>query len=202
MQKTLYLIRHGQSTVNAARAANGVDPMHFDSPLSPLGHEQVAQAREAVAALQVELVVTSPLTRAIQTAIGLFGGRRVPMVVEALPHERCGWSCDVGRQPHELQATFPELSFDHLERVWWYAEGADANGIAREPDDRVDARRAAFLAWLAERQERHIAVVGHSMFFRGWVGRLLSHCEVHRVHVDAAGRLDPPPLPPTDIVKP
>jgi len=202
MLKTLYLIRHGQSTVNAHRAATGVDPMHFDSPLSPLGHEQVAQARPAVRELPVELVVMSPLTRAIQTAVGLFGDRRVPMVVEALSHERCGWSCDVGRQPHELAEAFPELSFHHLPPVWWYAEGADENGIAKEPDERVEARRQAFLAWLMQRHERHIAIVGHSMFFRGWTGRLIGHCELHRMHITPDGRLDPPPPPPAPIVKP
>ena len=202
MRKTVYLIRHGQSTVNAARTATGVDPMHFDAPLSPLGHEQVAAARDTVAGLPVELVVTSPLTRAIQTAVGLFRHRRVPMVVEALHRERSGWSCDVGRRPHELAAEYPHLAFDHLENVWWYTEGADANGIAREPDHHVDARRAAFRAWLHRRPETHIAVVGHSMFFRTWVGRLLTHCEVHRVHIDTRGHFDPPPPPVTDMPKP
>ena len=41
-RKVVYLIRHGQSTFNAAYEQTGVDPMLFDAPLSALGVRQVA----------------------------------------------------------------------------------------------------------------------------------------------------------------
>ena len=42
-RKVVYLIRHGQSTFNAAYEQTGVDPMLFDAPLSALGVRQVAE---------------------------------------------------------------------------------------------------------------------------------------------------------------
>ncbi|MFN3077629.1 MAG: phosphoglycerate mutase family protein [Alphaproteobacteria bacterium] len=70
----LHLIRHGQSTFNAACAViPWSDPMLFDAPLSARGEEEVALLRRRVAELPVELVLVSPLTRAIQTALGAFG---------------------------------------------------------------------------------------------------------------------------------
>ena len=70
--KTILCIRHGESTFNAAWRVNPVDPLHFDAPLSELGRGQVSQARSMLARYPVEVVLTSPLTRAMQTAQGLF----------------------------------------------------------------------------------------------------------------------------------
>ena len=78
MAEDIFLIRHGQSTFNVHYETTGVDPLHFDAPLSPLGHEQVLHSRADAVALCVDLVVTSPLTRALQTAVGLFGDRSAP----------------------------------------------------------------------------------------------------------------------------
>ena len=81
--KTIHCIRHGESTFNRAWRTNPVDPLHFDAPLSEVGHEQVLRARPAIAALPVDLVMVSPLTRALQTAAGLFSAHPLapPMIV-------------------------------------------------------------------------------------------------------------------------
>ena len=71
---TILCIRHGQSTFNAAWAATGADPMHYDARLSALGREQVVAARATLLAYPVEIVLVSPLTRAIETALGVFDG--------------------------------------------------------------------------------------------------------------------------------
>jgi glucosyl-3-phosphoglycerate phosphatase len=86
----IYLIRHGQSTFNALFDLNRVDPLHFDARLSQIGIEQVAAARQAASAIPVELVVVSPLTRAIQTAVGLFGEATVPIIVTDLHRDDRG----------------------------------------------------------------------------------------------------------------
>jgi broad specificity phosphatase PhoE len=173
------LIRHGQSTFNEAYAATGVDPLHFDARLTALGRRQVAEARERLLATPYELVVTSPLTRAIETAVGLFGGRGIPIMVEPLHRERLESSCDVGRGPHELRAEFPDLAFDHLAPVWWHdAPERDPRGWAIEEMDLVNQRRDAFAAWLAARPERVVAVVGHGTFFFHLTGRWMANCEV------------------------
>lgn len=177
-QKQIHLIRHGQSTFNAAYAEAGEDPMYFDAPLSPLGEEQVVALRGDVAGLALDLVVTSPFTRAVQTCLGAFSGRGLPIIVEASHRERLGASCDVGRSPRLLARDFPELEFDHLDDPWWYVEDNVDGPWADEPLDVLDERIATFRTWLAARPEKRIAVVGHSMFFHAMTGHVFANCEV------------------------
>ncbi len=183
MTKRIHLIRHGQSTFNAHYEREGVDPMHFDARLTEVGRQQVAAARAMLDAVELELIVTSPLTRAIETTIGLFGDRNVPILVEALHRECLGASCDVGRSPAELAAEFAALGFDHLPEIWWHDAGErDPAGFALEPHDSLTERIAAFRDWLASRPERAIAVVGHGTFFFHLTGRYFANCEVVTWH--------------------
>lgn len=181
MRKTIHLIRHGQSTFNAAYEATGLDPLHFDARLTPLGHAQVAVAREQLGRETYDLVVTSPFSRAIETTLGIFGETPRPILVEALHREWLWSSCDVGRSPAALSGDFPALAFDHLDDPWWHdGEERDALGIAVEPEPVFATRLAAFRDWLAARPERHIAVVGHGTFFFHLTGARLANCEMLR----------------------
>ena len=182
MTKTVHCIRHGQSTFNAHwEQGGGVDPLHFDAVLSDLGQQQVKAAAAAVRDVPYELVVTSPLTRAIQTTLGLFADHpAAPKIqVECLHRERLDSSCDVGRSPALLRSEFPALTFDHLEEVWWHRDGEpDERGIVVEPDAVLTDRVQFFRNWLLERPERVIAVVGHGTFFYRLTGRQLQNCEI------------------------
>lgn len=74
LPKTLYLIRHAESEGQAA-GRRGLDRQHDprlrDCPLTDLGVTQAATNIESTLGpdgmAQIELVVTSPLTRALQT---------------------------------------------------------------------------------------------------------------------------------------
>ncbi|MBT5048216.1 MAG: histidine phosphatase family protein [Rhodospirillaceae bacterium] len=178
MAEDVYLIRHGQSTFNIHFEATGIDPLHFDAPLSALGMKQVAELRAQVAELNVDLVVTSPLTRALETAVGLFGGETVPIVVSSLHRERLGNSCDVGRAPEILSAAFPALNFDHLDDVWWHDGEKDDRGVPVEPDPIFLNRVTAFSRWVVSRPERTVAIVGHGTFIHRLTGRHLENCEI------------------------
>ena len=179
--KTILCIRHAESTFNAAWRADPRDPLHFDARLSAVGEEQVRHARAALLRHPVELVITSPLTRALQTTVGLFAGHpSAPRVeVSAVLRERVENSCDLGRSPAELAADFPSLEFAHLDGVWWHAEGVpDHRGICVEPVPVVQARVAEFREYLAGRPESVIALVGHGTFMSYLTGRVLANCEV------------------------
>ncbi|MFC4170826.1 histidine phosphatase family protein [Microvirga sp. GCM10011540] len=181
MTKTIHCIRHGQSTFNAHYELERTDPLHFDATLSELGHRQVAEAAAHVRDVPYELIVTSPLTRAIQTTLGLFRDHPSASLirVECLHREHLGNSCDVGRSPLALMEDFPGLAFDHLDEVWWHKAGeADERGIVVEPEEVLVERVDRFRSWLAERPERLIAVVGHGMFFYHLTGRHLRNCEI------------------------
>lgn len=187
MTKTVHLLRHAQSTFNEVYAEGDPDPMLFDASLSALGHEQVTEARATFKDLRFDVIIVSPLTRALQTATGIFGDHDVPMQVEALHREYLENSCDVGRHPRALSDKFPSLNFDHLDEVWWYRESEDHNHvespvIVQEPMynffDRVEAFRASLLV----RPEDSVLVVGHATFFRQFSGgRMFANCELAAV---------------------
>ena len=132
-----------------------------------------------------DLIVASPLTRALETARGLFTGREVGILVEALHRERVEHACDHGRSPKVLAREFPDLDFDNLDDPWWHTEGG--KGVAFEPDAVLAERVARFRRWLLERPERRIAVVGHGTFFRHLSGQSFQNCEVVRLELVAAG---------------
>lgn len=177
MAKTIHLIRHAQSTFNAAYAEAATDPFHFDARLSPLGLAQLEKTRDRARQLPCDVVITTPLTRALQTATGLFGGH-ARIEVECLHREWQEHSCDMGRSPRLLAQEFPHLAFGHLDDPWWHHADADANGVAVEPMDSLHARVAAFRRWLVARPEDAVVVIGHGCFFRHLTGREFANCEI------------------------
>lgn len=185
-------IRHGESTFNAHHEATGRDPGHIDARLSERGHRQVEAARKDMQKIPFELVVTSPLTRALQTTAGLFSGHpsKPTLLVEVLHRECQESSCDVGRAASVLAKEFPDFRVDHLPEIWWHAEDGDgAQGFPTEPRRLFDQRVAGFREWLRARPETTIAVVGHCTFFYHLTGRWLANCETMNLDLSAEPRL-------------
>ena len=185
--KSIVCIRHGESTFNAAWRQRQVDPLLFDATLSEAGVEQVRLARKALADRSFELVISSPLTRALQTTAGIFDSHpaRPRVIVSALLRERVENSCDIGRTPSLLSAEFPALDFAHLESHWWHRDEApDERGICVEPVAVVQGRVARFREYVSARPEQRIAVVGHGTFLFHLTGQVLANCETAEVQID------------------
>jgi broad specificity phosphatase PhoE len=192
--KTLLLVRHGQSMHNISDVAKygdqGADSTLFDAPLSPLGETQVAALAANRELAVAELVITSPLTRAVQTMFGAYPslarglaakGERVPRIEAwALVTEHLTDSCDIGSGSSELRARYPQIAsaFDSLPEVWWYTDDETSrkdpeesrahyrdNGFM-EPEATLIQRVDAFVDALRARPERVIAVFGHSDYVR------------------------------------
>jgi len=168
--KKVYFVRHGQGNHNASiKGWQLVDP-----PLNAKGEEQVqALAAEMKPKLaEFDLIVTSPLTRAMQTATGGFAGCKAPFMVNALLRERMGAPCDTGRTKSELLKAFPKMSrwlgIDELPEVWWSTSAFEWDLLARveELED-----------WISARPEKTIAIVGHGGLFSRFVGYHLHNCE-------------------------
>lgn len=181
---TIYFIRHGQSEFNAAHADGGPDPMIYDAPLTARGREQARAARTQVADLGIEQVITSPLTRAVETALHIFEGI-APIRVSAQHRELLLHSCDVGRHPEYLQRDFPMLDFEHLPERWWHHHPDDAaDAILVEPKMVFLRRIADFKNGLDQVEERPLAIVGHGNVFRALIGQVMDNCEIHRFQTD------------------
>lgn len=168
-------------------------PEYFDAPLTPLGWQQVDNLRKHVQACglhkRIELVITSPLLRTMQTAVGVFGGEGYsdrfdvlplmvanagnsdrsaisslncpPIMAVELCREHLGvHPCDKRRHIQEYHCLFPAIDFSLIESDEDVLWKADV----RETKAEVAARGVKFMNWLCTRKETEIAVVTHSGF--------------------------------------
>lgn len=156
----LYLIRHGEAAHNVAPRPWG-DAL-VDARLTAAGEEQAAALRASAAALPLELIVVSPLSRAIATALAGLSphlARGVPCVAVEACREQLGQNTpDRRRRASEVAAEFPQVDLTAI------AEDDALFTPEREPLAALAARADAFLEWLAGRPEEHVAVVTHSSF--------------------------------------
>jgi probable phosphoglycerate mutase len=107
----LHCIRHGESTYNAEGRVQG----HLDIHLSALGRRQAEAAAQALAGQPIEVVYTSPLQRALETAqivartvdaelridprlkeinVGVFQGRLRSEINQLYPNEIALWNSE------------------------------------------------------------------------------------------------------------
>lgn len=174
----IYFIRHGQSEFNAA-FGGVIDPMIFDAPLTELGMTQAKRAHDRVSSLGINRVITSPFTRAIQTAQTIFNGIS-PIEVQHGHHELLLHSCDIGRHPSELEVDFPNLSFAHLPHSWWHENDTADQEIVKEPIELFQKRISKFVAGLNNVDSETIAIVGHGNAFKEIIGFELNNCQIHQ----------------------
>lgn len=134
-----------------------------DARLTELGRTQSASLVPVVAALPTpDVVLVSPLSRAIQTGSIAYQGTQVPFVCEELVRERNGaHPCDRRRGRVELTQDFPFVDFSTLT-----AEADDTWTVEREPWDKTVGRATAFLAKVAAMPQATIAVVTHNDFLQ------------------------------------
>jgi broad specificity phosphatase PhoE len=187
--KTVFFIRHGQGHHNVAGDvdyANYMKEEYFDAGLTETGWSQV---RSLKGTISVDLVVVSPLTRALQTATGVFQDCSTPILAHELCREHLGvHPCDRRRTRTEYERAFPSVDFslitDDMDVLW-------KSGV-REKEDEIQKRIWKFLRWLSARPEKSIAVVGHGSFFHAmwrthYDGEELpwpSNCEIRKMTLD------------------
>jgi broad specificity phosphatase PhoE len=173
----IYFIRHGQSEFNAVFNGN-IDPMIFDPRLTKLGFEQAESARVNILKLGINRVITSPFTRAIQTAKIIFDGIS-PIEVQHGHHELLLHSSDIGRHPSDLKENFPDLAFDHIPHSWWYKNSTYGLKIEKEPLELFKKRISRFVIALDKIKDENIAIVGHGNAFKEIIDFELDNCQIH-----------------------
>ena len=177
----VHAVRHGQSEYNLLRLCND-DPAR-PVPLTPLGRAQAADAGAALAVAGIEVIYSSPLPRAQETATIVSAHIRVPVITDArLADIRSG--CE-GRPVAEYQAA---IARDPLH--------ARPNGGESLLDYR--ARIVGFLDWLAAQPHAAVALVAHEetlRVFKGIAERLppeatidlaFANCEVYSFSLPAS----------------
>ncbi|KAK1369669.1 phosphoglycerate mutase-like protein 1 [Heracleum sosnowskyi] len=194
--KTIHLVRHAQGIHNVEGDKDYkayMSPEYFDAHLTQLGWQQVDNLRKHVRACEllkkVDLVITSPLLRTMQTAVGVFGGEGYtdrmdviplmaanagnsgrpaisslnspPIIAVELCREHLGvHPCDKRRCISEYQYLFPAIDFSLIESD----EDLLWKANIRETQQELAERGRNFLNWLWTRKEKEIAIVTHSGF--------------------------------------
>ena len=145
--KTIYLVRHGESESNAAGLLAG---SNTDTPLTQKGRDQAVETGRLLQAKQVDLVVSSPLSRAQETAqiiakeIGFTGHVRLNDVL-------------IERDFGSASGMPREQGFELLD---------NGHALGAEPLPMLHARVLAAFKWLEGLPADHIVVVSHAGFGR------------------------------------
>ncbi len=173
----MILVRHGESAFNAVYSTTRIDPGIRDPALTAAGRAQARVAGERLARHTVRRVVTSPYTRALETAEIVAAALGAPVTVEPLVRERRGFTCDIGSPRSVLSARWPHLSFAHLDEEWWPP--------AVEDDAALAARCAAFRETASAWSDwAEVAVVTHWGFLLELTGRSVQNGETVRFQPD------------------
>jgi probable phosphoglycerate mutase len=151
----ILLIRHGETAWNAERRLQG----HLDIPLNAEGQRQAALLGRALADETIDLIVSSDLQRALQTAQALALARGMPIALDRQLRERSYGGFE-GLLHSEIGERFPD------EHAAWQAREVDASLPAgRHPGEtfRQFYARAtsAVLAQAAANPGKTVALVCH-----------------------------------------
>lgn len=162
MKKTVYFVRHGQSEGNV-----GTVYQPLNSPLTEKGRGQAGYIAERMAALSFELIVSSPLARAKETAEVISERVRKPIEFSDLFIER--------RKPTGLNGkAHADTEAQALNEDWeksLYTSGYRAQDGENFDDLMLRADQA--LKHLADRSEKELLVVTHEFFLRAMVAYII-----------------------------
>ena len=155
----LWLVRHGESTWNAAGRVQG----WADPPLTERGIRQARRVAERLSTLEVTALYTSPQVRAVQTAEVIAEATGVAPRVDARLREH-GMGEATGHKWDEIITRWPHL-LEYAHR----GEAVRPHIPKTEPEADFYARvEAVFDEIVARHDEGDIVIVGHGGTFRGF----------------------------------
>eukprot|EP01041_Mallomonas_annulata_P009132 gene9132-18921_t len=172
--KSIHFVRHAEgehNVVGEKDKRNYLLPAFEDAILSSVGviqSETLANKSTLINSIgNAQLVVVSPLRRALQTASLSFPYLidRIPWIALECVREVTGLHpCDKRRPVSVTSTDFPHVNFEHLVSDEDPLYHLYSN--SREPEEKVVERCREFMRWLSLRPEREIVVVTHSAFLR------------------------------------
>jgi broad specificity phosphatase PhoE len=209
--KTLILIRHGHSLGQQAkddRKNRKKDESLTDAGLSNKGINQATNLPKTFDINPIDLIVVSPLTRALQTALLIFRRRdaaTVPMIVQYNIREMGHGNIPENR-PRRIETVLRDIeSQTFIGGVTINWEGLDWVSLKPEdwPSDVEEEKQKRgkparhledFKAWVNGRPEQTIACVCHKLVIASLLGgrssMRITNCEPLYCKLFADGRLD------------
>lgn len=175
----LYLIRHGLSQHNTLFNKYGVDifynPYYLDTKLVPEGHKQSKILRNSNKLKDIDLVLTSSLSRCLQTTYNIFDDKEIPIIaldiLKEFPQglQTCNRRSDIDI----LKPLYPKIDFSNIT----HNEDINWNENREETIDELNERIDSLKLFLKNRCEKNVAIVGHSSFFGQLKDNKISYIE-------------------------
>lgn len=161
--KTVYFLRHGESSANATRVRLGEA-----TPLTERGRRQARKAGRRLDALTIERVIISPFVRTRETFAEIerhFGG--TPVEYSPLVVERRNPSVMLGRkiEDAEMEAIWKEIGTHYHIPGWRHSD--------EENFEDLRERAKATLEYLEALPEKYILVVTHGMYMKMLLAHIL-----------------------------
>lgn len=166
MNKKLYLIRHGYALHNELFHKIGLQafriPQTIDSPLTNEGHLQSIELGHSWEKKnEIDLVLVSPLTRTLETCMNIFGDTNIPIISQEFLREYPigEETCNKRSSLISLKNKYPKVEFyleSDIDTLW--------NSDYRESIEELENRLNKMINYLHGRNEKNIAIVGHSSF--------------------------------------
>jgi broad specificity phosphatase PhoE len=214
--RTIYFIRHGESTSNAA-CKLGETKVHSnekytDAQLTELGIQQAVEVqRESSYKLQVDVVVCSPLRRAIETAIHVFPGRIIHLEararelnwshIECTPKKRASpWDkSSLANTIKLISKRFPRaiinidegsiLRLDSRQEKYWQPDSEGSMPEKIRLDMSAEAVNS-LLPTIFLRKEKVIAVVAHWGVLKHILNVNASNCGFYKARISKINAID------------
>ena len=192
--KKLFCIRHGEGwhNVNARLIGSGAyyDKDKQDPSLTELGINQAKELGKTWKEKdKLDLIVTSPLSRCIQTTNNIFENTNIPIVSVDYIREYPASLQYSNRRKNEsvLKDKHKNIYFSLVseEDDMWN------NNKKYETKDQLDYRTQMFKNFIVSRPEKNIAVVSHSTFLMNFLfntidedeDKELKHCYVYNKEI-------------------
>jgi len=165
MNKVLYFIRHGTALHNVLFWEQGekVYSKYRDTPLVKKGVEEAKNLGETWEDIdKIELIITSPLLRTLQTTDNIFCKKNIPIIaLDCVMEYSQGLDrCNYRKSITEYKPCYPNVNFsfieDDIEKKWRYNR--------YETIDELDERIKEMIGFINTRKEKHIAIVSHSSY--------------------------------------
>jgi broad specificity phosphatase PhoE len=125
----VHIIRHGEALHNVQRGYP-----HPDPPLTEAGMQAT---KEVTLPVTPDLIIISPMTRTIQTAINIFpllrtaGTSEIPVQIWPDLREANDATCNKGVSRKDMQTKFPQFDFGECHETWDYATHTITSAVAR-----------------------------------------------------------------------
>jgi broad specificity phosphatase PhoE/ribonuclease HI len=166
---TLYLIRHGETPLTPFRKFSGVGPA--DPELTEEGHRQARLVAEEIAKLRPEVLITSPLNRAQQTAGYISEKSGLTPKVDSIWVEGNFGLWD-GLTIYEVEEKFPK------EYKLWLSSASIAPPGGESYDECMARARAGMESLVVDFPGKRVAVVTHNGMIKTSIAAAMStHAE-------------------------